>query len=247
MTDDRPRDSRRGRARHHHRFAPDLLRPSHLLLRSRGLFLLSGAATVALALLAAFRPELLLQIDRPISASLNDEDWVPFFRVVTEVGRPWAVAAVSVVAGILLWRRCRAFAIALPATALVAVVVDVVIKVLVSRSRPPFGVGAGEDPTSFPSGHVVLGVIVLGLLVPVAYLVTARRWVYWSAVVLFAVYVPIVMLSRIVIGAHWFTDVIGSFFIGATFLLAAEYAVGSKFADEHCACRLHTAAGEPSG
>ena len=237
----------RSARRHDERFAPDLLRPSQLVLRSRALFGLSLAITLTLALLAAFAPDILLRIDRPFTAFVYDEDWVPFFRVVTEVGRPWAVALLSVVVGTLLWRRCRAFAVALPVTALTALVVDVAIKLAVGRTRPPFGIGATEDPTSFPSGHVVLGVIVLGLLVPVAYLLTHRRWVYRSAIVLFFVYVPVVMLSRIVIGAHWFTDVVGSFFIGATFLLGAEYLVATTFAEEHCSCRLHTNPGRPSG
>lgn len=229
------RDSARGE-----RFAPGLMRPSQLLLRSPTLFVLSVAFTLALALLAALAPDVLLRVDRPITEFLRNDDWVPFFRIVTEVGRPWAVAVLSVVVGALLWRRCKAFAVALPITALSALVIDVAIKLAVGRTRPPFGIGATEDPTSFPSGHVVLAVIVLGLLVPVAYLLTARRWVYWSTIVLFFVYVPVVMLSRIMIGAHWFTDVVGSFFIGAAFLLAAEYLVGTTFAEEHCSCRLHT-------
>ena len=229
----------RGSTRYGQRFSPRLLLPSHLLLRSPTLFWLTLAATVVLGVLAATAPEALLRLDRPVSRVLHDEGWVPFFRVVTEVGRPWAVAAVSVAAGIAMWQHCRGFAIALPATALLAFVADVALKVLIDRPRPPFGVGEGADPTSFPSGHVVLGVIVLGLLVPSVYLMTERRWLYRATVVLFFAYVPIVMLSRVVIGAHWFTDVVGSFFIGATFLLAAEYLVGSKFADAHCDCRLH--------
>ena len=212
--------------------------PSRLL--GHLVLVVSISLTVGLAVLAAVAPEVLLLIDRPVSAFLHDEQWVPFFRVVTEIGRPWAVAVVSVIAGVLLWRSCRGFAVALPATALTAVVVDVALKALVDRPRPPFGVGAGADPTSFPSGHVVLGVIVLGLLGPALYLVTKRRWVYRAAVGVAVVYIPVVMASRIVIGAHWFTDVVASFFIGAAFLLGAEYLVGSRLVDEHCDCRLHS-------
>jgi undecaprenyl-diphosphatase len=237
--------ARRPRTLHEHRFAAELLRPSHLLLRSRLLFVAGIIGTVALGLLAAFRTEWLLRIDRPVSAALNDEAWVPFFRVVTEVGRPWAVALLSVIGGVVMWRRCRTFAIALPATAFTGMIVDVVFKLLVGRTRPPFGIGATEDPTSFPSGHVVLGVVVLGLLVPSVYVLTERRWAYWTALGLFFAYVPIVMLSRIVIGAHWLTDVIGSFFIGATLLLGAEYLVGSRLAHDRCDCRLHARDGTP--
>ena len=236
-TDRDPSFPRRGFARHDHRFSPDRILPSRLL--GRVVLMIGLPLTVGLGVLAAVAPEVLLLIDRPVSAFLHDESWVPFFRVVTEVGRPWAVAVVSVVAGVLLWRSCRGFAVALPATALSAVVVDVVLKGLVDRPRPPFGVGAGADPTSFPSGHVVLGVIVLGLFGPALYLVTERRWVYRAAIGVAVVYIPVVMASRIVIGAHWFTDVVASFFIGAAFLLGTEYLVGSRLVDEHCDCRLH--------
>lgn len=231
----------RPRVRHEQHFAVDLVRPSHLMLRSRLLVALAVLGTTVLASLAAFAPELLLEIDRPISRVLHDEDWVPFFRVVTEVGRPLAVAGVAVVAAVALWRRCRLFAVALPATAFAGLVVDVVIKVIVGRRRPPFGVGATEGATSFPSGHVILGVVVLGLLVPTVYLLTARRRFYRAALALFAVYVPTVMISRVVIGAHWFTDVLGSFFVGATLLLGAEYLVGAPLRRTHCACRIHAA------
>ena len=220
-------------------FATDLVLPSHVLLRHRILFALTVAIPSVLGVMAAVAPDVLSHLDRPISRVLHREAWTGFFRFVTEIGRPWAVAAMSVLAGLLLVRRCRAFAAALPVTAVTALVFDVVLKTIIDRPRPPFGIGATADPTSFPSGHVILGVIVLGLLVPVAYLLTPRRWVYRAAVAVAAVYIPIVMLSRIAIGAHWFTDVVGSFFIGALFLLGAEFVVASRLAGEHCGCRLH--------
>ena len=239
----RPRASARLRTRHEHRYASDLLRPSRLLLHKPAMFVTVLLSTSALATLAALRPELLLRIDRPISEAVRDEAWVPFFRVVTEVGRPWAVAVVSVIAGAVMWRRCRIFAVALPTTAFTGMLVDIGLKLLISRERPAFGVGAGTEPTSFPSGHVILGVVVLGLLVPSVYLLSTHRWAYQTSLTVFFTYVPIVMLSRVVIGAHWFTDVVGSFFIGATLLLAAEYLVGSRLSDQFCGCRIHAAEG----
>ena len=239
MHDSRPSASAGGRWHSGQRLAPGLLLPSHLLLHHRVVFALTLAIPIVLGVMAAVAPDVLGRVDRPVSRALYGLGWDRFFRFVTEVGRPWAVATVSVVTGVLLHRRCRAFATVLPVTALTALVGDVVLKGIVDRPRPPFGIGAGADPTSFPSGHVILGVIVLGLLVPVAYLLTSRRWVYLAAVAVAAIYIPIVMVSRIAIGAHWFTDVIGSFFIGALFLLAAEWLVASRLADEHCRCRLH--------
>ena len=239
MRESRQSASAREPSTRRQRFATDLVLPSHVLLRHRILFALTVAVPILLGVMAAVAPDILSRLDRPMSRALHNEAWVGFFRFVTEIGRPWAVAAISVVAGLLLLRRCRAFATALPATALTALVFDVVLKAIIDRPRPPFGIGATAAPTSFPSGHVILGVIVLGLLVPVAYLLSRRRWVYRAAVAVAAVYIPIVMVSRIAIGAHWFTDVVGSFFIGVLFLLGAELLVASRLAGEHCDCRLH--------
>lgn len=234
----------RGRLGSANRYRADLPRPSYVLLRSRLLAGCVAAGAVVLTVLAAFAHPWLLVVDEPLSRLLRQPELVDSLRWLTEGGAPTSAAIISVVAAVALWPSCRAFAMALPVTVAAGVASDVALKMLVARPRPP-AADIGTALASYPSGHVIQATIVFGLLVPALYLVTGRRTVFWLTTGLLGVMVPVVAFSRVGLGAHWPTDVVAGFLIGASLLLAAEWFVGSRWATRHCgACRLHTPRGE---
>lgn len=225
--------------RHDHNYVAWLPRPSDVLLRSRPLAALVSLLAVLLSVLAGTAHGLLLVVDEPVSGALRQGELFPVLRWITDAGSPTSAALVGLVAAAALWPLCRAFALAVPMTVAAGIAADVLLKVLVSRPRPPDAV-IGTALGSFPSGHVIQATLVFGLLIPALYLVTGRVVAFWLGVALFTVVVGGVSLSRVALGAHWPTDVLGSFFIGGALLLSAEYLVGSRWARDRCgSCRLH--------
>lgn len=70
---------------------------------------------------------------------------------------------------------------------------------------------------SFPSGHAAMGWMLLAFLV---LLINKKHWVKLSAIVIIFLWGFTLALSRVVIGAHYASDVLfGSFFIIVTYLL----------------------------
>lgn len=161
-------------------------------------------------------------LDQPVLAWVVEHRtpaWASFFAAVTTLGDTAVVASVTLVAvaGLLLARRwVSAGQVALAqlgAGALVAVG-----KAAVGRQRPPEGTRlAVEQTLSFPSGHA-LGTIVLALtLVSVAWGHWLRRpGRRWAVAGVAALVVLGVGASRVYLGVHWVTDVLGGWLLGGT-------------------------------
>lgn len=220
-------------------FHPHIPRPSHVLLRSRRLTATVSALAVALAVVAALQPDWLLEVDRPVTDALRGESLEDFFREVTHLGSQQDMVILAAVVGALLWRRCKPFAVALPASVLVGVVLDVTLKTIVDRPRPPDPV-VGTALGSFPSGHALTGIVVFGLLPPALWVAFRSRWLFWLSVPLSVGGGLLVVFSRVYLGAHWPSDVVASLFLGASVLLLTEYLLGTPFSRRHCdGCPLH--------
>ena len=96
--------------------------------------------------------------------------------------------------------------------------VSSVVKILVNRPRP-------TEPTvrivqkvyeqSFPSGHVLFYVVFFGFLIVLMYqLKTIPKMIRILVISLSALLIFVIPFSRIYLGAHWFTDVLGGFLLG---------------------------------
>ena len=150
---------------------------------------------------------------------------VAVVKAVTWLGSDgvlWTIIGVSAV--FLAFRRRWRLVLYLLVTGAGALVMDPILKDLVGRLRPvvahPIAHGGGN---SFPSGHS-LGSIVCYGAVFLVFLPAARgRW----RAVLRAVVVTLVALigiSRILLGVHYLSDVLGGWTLGITWLGLTAFA-----------------------
>jgi membrane protein DedA with SNARE-associated domain/membrane-associated phospholipid phosphatase len=117
--------------------------------------------------------------------------------------------------GYLLFKKRYYLAWHVIALAVLAVGSAQVIKHLVHSLRP-WGI-TGLPSYSFPSGHTLMAVtffIGLALLMSEAYAKKRRYFVYIGLLI-----AAIVSISRLYLGAHWFTDVLASWLLGTAILI----------------------------
>ena len=200
--------------------------PSSVLLRRRRLLITLGALLVALATAAALgNGQALLTWDEPIqrgveanrTPALND-----LFLMISRLGSTVVVLGLGTLGAILTWRRCRAVALALLVATFARPAIEFIVKGLVGRDRPEFDrLVAGNGP-SFPTGHVMAAIALWGLLPVVVALYTRRRAIWWATVGVSAALIAGIAASRVYLGVHWFSDVVGGLIVGTFFLLAVD-------------------------
>lgn len=223
--------------------AARLPRPSIAIGRT-GIIVL-GATLVVLATAARFASGLLDRLDEAAADPFDAPSHLGFFRDVSELGSTGLTIALGIAVSLAVWRRCRPLAILYPAAVLGGAVVNVVLKTAIGRARPP---GALTDTAlaSFPSGHTIQATIALGMLPPVIYALTASRAGAIAATVAAAVAIAGVGFSRVVLNAHWATDIVGGIIVGILVLLAAEFVLDrapSRWVPSCAHCPLHRTVG----
>lgn len=130
-------------------------------------------------------------------------------------------AVVFAAAAVLAWRRRSWQPVVLMAAAgVLSVLAATVVKDLTDRTRPPHGYWVvHETDFSFPSRHTTMAAALLFML---AFLLTQRlasRAAVGAVWVGALVLIVLVGTSRVYLGVHWATDVLGGFTLGTSLTL----------------------------
>ena len=102
--------------------------------------------------------------------------------------------------------------------------VTLLVKIVVNRPRPTeplVRIVQKVNQQSFPSGHVLFYIVFFGFLTVLMYhLKTIPKIVRISVAAISMLLIFAIPFSRIYLGAHWFTDVLGGFLLGMLCLYA---------------------------
>ncbi len=138
-----------------------------------------------------------------------------FFRIITEFGYTYFVIFIILLMGVIWKFRSKTWFFA--GTILVSWCLQQLVKALANRPRPDETLWwMTETSSSFPSGHSITVACVFVLL---AYFIitspTVKKWVKYLIGVLSDSAIVLVPLSRLILGVHYFTDVLAGVFFGA--------------------------------
>lgn len=189
-----------------------------------GLLLIGGlvSITLAVSIWALYAPRfpgdlkltLLLQ-------TIDNRAWHSVMEWSSILFGSWRAALLVVGSGVAVgWRLGKLEGAAVLAAGLLSLI-DSPLKAAINRPRPTpdlVRVFVIEKENGFPSGHALFAILILGIL---AYFIATRmrnRSLRRLSVAGLLTLVASIGVSRVYLGAHWTSDVIGGYLVGGTIL-----------------------------
>lgn len=150
----------------------------------------------------------------PFSGAMSLISWLGY--------SPQSYLVTVVIVGLIYAFGFRWEAVSAAAAAAFSEGLNNLVKILVHRPRPAsdlVNVVAQLNSFSFPSGHVMYYTSFLGFLWFLAYITLKNSWKRTLLLVILGVEIALVGVSRVYLGAHWFSDVVGAYLLGSIILV----------------------------
>ena len=144
------------------------------------------------------------------------------------LGLPWVgtnLTLLPIILAVSLWlwrKKARGeLALELVIVSLGSLIMNAVLKDVFNRPRPELWEHRGQFAwASYPSGHAIVGTAVFVTIALMLYRERGWRWPFAATATLMVV----VLYSRLYLGVHWPTDLIGGLLIGLAWLATTQYA-----------------------
>jgi undecaprenyl-diphosphatase len=141
-------------------------------------------------------------------------------QIVTWLGSTVVIVPLLLAVAIIMvtWRHNWRWAVLLTVSVAGATALHSAVALVVGRARPPSALAIGHyGGAAFPSGHATAAIAFYGML---AVALSAGRWSRLEVAVWIGATLVILMVgaSRIYLGAHWLTDVLGGYALGGTWV-----------------------------
>lgn len=190
--------------------------------------LLLATVVLTTAVAAGFGP--LLAVDHVVAGGLHDYALnhpaiTTAMQAWTDICQPWTFRAILAVTAVWLWWRHQRWTAAwVAATAIVSGVVESALKASLGRVRPqwthPLATATGG---SYPSGHALTSAMACAVLLILAWPNASRAT--RQALAVAAAAIPLVTgFSRLYLGVHFLSDVIGGWLIAVAVVAATAMA-----------------------
>lgn len=98
-------------------------------------------------------------------------------------------------------------------------VLNQLLKRILQRPRPTEFRIVEETGYSFPSGHSMVSMAFYGYLVYLIYKYVKNKYIKWTSITILSILIILIGISRIYLGVHYTSDVVGGFLISIAYLI----------------------------
>ena len=111
-------------------------------------------------------------------------------------------------------------------------VLNQLLKRILQRPRPTEFRIIEETGYSFPSGHSMVSMAFYGYLIYLIYKYVKNKYIKWISIVLLSILICTIGVSRIYLGVHYTSDVLGGFLVSISYLILFISTVNKFFIEK---------------
>ena len=139
-----------------------------------------------------------------------------FFQFVTDLGDVYAYIVATTLAAIFFFFKLKnkKFILQLLGVLILSALANMALKEAFNRARPTIEHMVVVETLSYPSGHAMSAMAFYGFLIYLVFQIKMNRWLRTFLAVLFSALIFFIGLSRVYLGVHFPSDVVGGFIAG---------------------------------
>ena len=152
-----------------------------------------------------------------ISTFLISDFATPIAKFITNFGGAIFIAVVAIFLAIIIKNKKNGISILLNLVIITGL--NQLFKRILQRPRPTEYRIIQETGYSFPSGHSMISMAFYGYLIYLIYKHVKNKYIKWISISLLSILICLIGISRIYLGVHYTSDVLGGFLISISYLV----------------------------
>ena len=166
-----------------------------------------------------------------ISTFLISDFATPIAKFITNFGGAIFLITLTVILFILI--KNKKIGLSIFSNLVIITVLNQLLKRILQRPRPTEFRIIEETGYSFPSGHSMVSMAFYGYLIYLIYKYVKNKYVKWILIVLLSILICSIGVSRIYLGVHYTSDVLGGFLVSISYLVLFISTVNKFFIEKN--------------
>lgn len=155
-------------------------------------------------------------------SKLRSSDMTNIIKIITNIGGTIIITVVTILSLFIFRNKKINICIILNLLG-IFILNNVLIKNIIARDRPSGINIIEENGYSFPSGHTAISTVVYGYLIYLIYNYVSNKKLKYVLISILSIIILVVGLTRIYLGVHYTSDVLGGYLLGISYLLMFTY------------------------
>ena len=152
-----------------------------------------------------------------ISTFLISDFVTPIAKFITNFGGAIFLSIATVMLFLLI--KNKKIGLSIISNIVIITILNQLLKRILQRPRPTEFRIVEETGYSFPSGHSMVSMAFYGYLIYLIYRYIKNKYVKWTLITILSILICLIGISRIYLGVHYTSDVLGGFMISISYLV----------------------------